>query len=371
MFGTDVAKGFDIVIGNPPYGAEVSKDDINYFTSNYKLKSSETAILFIEKGTKLLSVKGSLCYIIPKSFTFASNYKKTRDYVESGLKTLVDCGKAFEQVKLEACIFNFTNGVKLKHYNSLKFNNDLCFEYLSKIDKKLVSIFGFYPNGLSEKEIEIGIKLQRRGKFLNDIASNSRGAVLQSHLKEKGDFMVIGGKEIDRYGIRGIKGFLNDEKLLTYKSKIHENSLLAQNIVAHLTSPLDHIKIISCLPKKNEKYSITDTINQITITDNEYACEFIWSLFSSTLINWFVYLFIYGKAIRTMHFDNAVTDRIPIPSIQKGQQKPFITIVDKILSAKEANPKSDTSALEKQIDEMVYKLYELTEEEIAIIENKK
>ena len=52
-------------------------------------------------------------------------------------------------------------------------------------------------------------------------------------------------------------------------------------------------------------------------------------------------------------------------------EKPFITIVDKILTAKETNPEAATNKLEKQIDEMVYKLYELTEKEIAIIENKK
>lgn len=38
---------------------------------------------------------------------------------------------------------------------------------------------------------------------------------------------------------------------------------------------------------------------------------------------------------------------------------------------KEKNSDADTSKLEKQIDEMVYKLYELTEEEIAIVEGKK
>jgi len=41
----------------------------------------------------------------------------------------------------------------------------------------------------------------------------------------------------------------------------------------------------------------------------------------------------------------------------------------KILSTKKANPNADTSKLEKQIDELVYKLYDLTDEEIAIIEN--
>jgi len=58
----------------------------------------------------------------------------------------------------------------------------------------------------------------------------------------------------------------------------------------------------------------------------------------------------------------------PLPKVSKTQQKPFITLVDQILSAKATNPKADTSELEKQIDEMVYKLYELTDDEIAIIE---
>lgn len=40
------------------------------------------------------------------------------------------------------------------------------------------------------------------------------------------------------------------------------------------------------------------------------------------------------------------------------------------LATKQANPKADTSALEKEIDRLVYELYGLTEEEIAIIENK-
>ncbi|MCX6252291.1 MAG: phospholipase D-like domain-containing protein [Bacteroidetes bacterium] len=59
-----------------------------------------------------------------------------------------------------------------------------------------------------------------------------------------------------------------------------------------------------------------------------------------------------------------------IPIKKAKDEKPFITLIDQILSAKTANPKADTSQLEKQIDELVYKLYELSDEEIAIIENK-
>jgi len=62
---------------------------------------------------------------------------------------------------------------------------------------------------------------------------------------------------------------------------------------------------------------------------------------------------------------------LPIATLPAKDQKPFVAIVDKILSAKENNPKADTSELEKQIDEMVYELYELTEEQIKIVEGKK
>jgi hypothetical protein len=47
-------------------------------------------------------------------------------------------------------------------------------------------------------------------------------------------------------------------------------------------------------------------------------------------------------------------------------QQPFITLVDQILAAKQKDPNADTSALEMQIDQMVYKLYDFTPEEIEI-----
>jgi len=47
----------------------------------------------------------------------------------------------------------------------------------------------------------------------------------------------------------------------------------------------------------------------------------------------------------------------------------FLILVDKILTSKQKDPNVDTSALEKQIDQMVYKLYSLTPEEIEIVEN--
>jgi hypothetical protein len=62
---------------------------------------------------------------------------------------------------------------------------------------------------------------------------------------------------------------------------------------------------------------------------------------------------------------------LPIKKILNEEQQPFIDLVDKILAAKKENPAADTSALEQQIDHLVYRLYDLTEEEIKIVEGEK
>ena len=60
--------------------------------------------------------------------------------------------------------------------------------------------------------------------------------------------------------------------------------------------------------------------------------------------------------------------KLPFPSARGDQQQPVIALVDRILVAKKANPSADTSSLEAEIDQLVYQLYGLTQEEIAIVE---
>ncbi len=57
-----------------------------------------------------------------------------------------------------------------------------------------------------------------------------------------------------------------------------------------------------------------------------------------------------------------------IPQISKEQQKPFIDLVDQILAKKKESPDANTSELEKKIDQMVYRLYGLTPEEVKVVE---
>ncbi|MGL2847634.1 DUF7149 domain-containing protein [Helicobacter pylori] len=71
-------------------------------------------------------------------------------------------------------------------------------------------------------------------------------------------------------------------------------------------------------------------------------------------------------------YKKAFIERLPIPKITEKNQEladKITALVDKILQAKEKDPKANTQELEKEIDALVYQLYNLTDEEIKIIEN--
>jgi hypothetical protein len=60
---------------------------------------------------------------------------------------------------------------------------------------------------------------------------------------------------------------------------------------------------------------------------------------------------------------------LPFPAVVPAPAEDRLTtLVTRILSAKSADPSADTSAWEREIDQIVYRLYGLTAEEIAIVE---
>ena len=61
-------------------------------------------------------------------------------------------------------------------------------------------------------------------------------------------------------------------------------------------------------------------------------------------------------------------ERLPIKI--SPQKSLFIELATKILAAKKSNPNADTTTLETEIDQLVYQLYNLTEEEIKIVEEQ-
>lgn len=320
----DIKDGFDVVIGNPPYGAKISKEElIEIKPFSPKLFSSESAILFIERSQKLNANTGSLCFIVPKALTYSSNYMNTRNYLRNGLKIIVDCGKAFENVKLEATVFLSIKNELCGTYKSVKYMQG-SFVKQATIKKIAVDSFNLFLNGIDTKEFKIGEILNSFEKFDKNI-KNTRGATLQRYVsndKNKNKFKAIGGKEISRYGVKKeFKGYIDKEVVAQNLNSIpKEKSVLCQNIIAHVLQPLDHIKIIACILEESN-FALLDTINQFTIISDKLSKYELWAILNSKLINWYAYRFILGKAIRTMHFDSPISNRLPLP--KKSNSKLF------------------------------------------------
>lgn len=94
MFGLSLAQGFDIVIGNPPYGAQIS-DALKtlvlqtYLHQDYQL---DTYLLFLERGMALLKSGGTQCLILPNTWLASLMFKSIRRFIfgETRLLSLVD-----------------------------------------------------------------------------------------------------------------------------------------------------------------------------------------------------------------------------------------------------------------------------------------
>jgi hypothetical protein len=102
--------------------------------------------------------------------------------------------------------------------------------------------------------------------------------------------------------------------------------------------------------------------------------KFILGILNSKISNWYMQNISYSLSEGAQRWIKQYVERLPIPPLTPQNQPiadQIITLVDQILSAKKQNPEADTSQLEKEIDRLVYELYDLTEEEINIIQGEK
>ncbi|TXJ25668.1 hypothetical protein EPJ73_06055, partial [Brachyspira aalborgi] len=384
--------GFDIVIGNPPYGAELMDIERDYLERKYSLNNTNTAALFIGLSKHLLKDKGVNGFIIPKSFIYASNWESSRELIINDLQELVDCGKVWKEVKLEQVIIMFCNNSEINNYKASERNENNIIT-VGKIDKKTFREFGFYLNAVSNEELNIAYKMISSKKTVNDFCINRRGVGEQKHCVEeintkKEYYKVLGGKNISRYYFPdNVKKYISKEYIKDDKAFIEKNSILAQRIVSYTEIPKPSIAIRaipSDIINSLNKYILVDTINQLS-NRSEYSTYFILSILNSKLISWYAYRFIYSKAIMTMQFDNPTTSRIPMPSVDltkksdKEVHDKLVKLVDSIIAINkkwvgENNPNTkeilerQVRALDGEIDRLVYGLYGLSDNEIRIIE---
>ena len=183
---------------------------------------------------------------------------------------------------------------------------------------------------------------------------------------------VLTGKEIQRYHTVPRKDgtwylekhFLNNNDL--YRAKCEK--VVVQDIVAHITRPYPHIKITA-----TSNYDNCLCLNTVMCfsAKNKISNRCLVGLLNSTFISFYYYYFVFNQAIRTMHFMPGYADIMPIPRINTEQHNKLDLLVKKVMKKKHINSNAEVLALEAKIDQLVYKLYGLTPEEIKIVDGSK
>ena len=362
MFG--IEDKFNIVIGNPPYGAKISQTELKEIKASLQdTRNSNSAALFIDYGkNQLMKPEGTLAFIVPKSLLYSKTWQTLAFTLSKKATVLVDVERAFEKVLLEQVVFVYSAGSNNNFYTARKFVNHK-FTQITEISRTYPKTFEAWICDVSSDEIQLGLKLNCVGTHLNEISQSKRGLSVQKFLKATGEVKVIGGREISRYGIDGVKGFANRDTLDSADKKIQsllQPKIISQNIVTN--------KQIKATIDITGDILGVDTVENTFLTDPNFSIHFVAALFNSTLVNWYAYRFIFCSALMTMHFDNYYVGKIPVPLASLEEQRPIIELVEQILSMKQKDPKADSAEVEKQIDALIYALYGLTETEIAIVQ---
>ncbi|CAH0033877.1 class I SAM-dependent DNA methyltransferase [Campylobacter jejuni] len=432
-------KGFDLIIGNPPYIKENDNKDL--FTNTKKLRTYQGKMdiwyHFVGRGFDILKNNGYLAFIATNNWVTNSGAKKLRNIVleESQILSLVDFSSfmVFDSASIQTMIMQFQKIKPPKNYefyfakittqtpiyedvinllkNEKTQNNEILSINLTPkkfIDKTL--------NFTKSDYEELFNKIQKYGKFYLEESEVAQGIVPAIDeafvIKDKNVFSKNEQCFIKEYytGLSGKFYSSFTDKYLIYLSNKNYSGNLDDlpNLKQHFQKYkeiLKESKIKYKTPnkpyfylhrereekffKKGEEKIISQVrcIEPIFVYSNEnfygsralffiQTCrinlKYLTGVLNSKLIAF--WLKHKGKIQGNLFkIDKEPLLNIPVVNINSKNEKlanKLISLVDEILKAKEQDKNANTQELENKINSLTYKLYNLTEEEIKIIEGK-
>jgi hypothetical protein len=379
--------GFDVVIGNPPYGVSFNDIEKKYLSNvDAIVPDFEIYIYFISLYKRVLSKNSFLSFIIPNTFLSTIFGKKYRSEIfnDAEVYQIVDLSKddVFIDASVRTCIFSLKNSKSDYETKLMRFENEE-FKLLESYDKESIlketdNVLSLFSQSKEEKSI---IHKLQEHKPLKDFHQVSQGLIPYDKYRGHDEFTIknriwhsdhkkdetykkeLKGGDVNRYNI-----LWNGKLWISYgkwlaaprdKKYFVSNRILIREITADT---------LFCGYVEDEYYNTPSAINII----NEFSdieLKYTIALLNSKLIGW-LHNKISPKANKGLFPKILINDVriIPIVEISKEFQQPFIDKVNEILLLKAEDSKTDTQVLEQEIDAMVYELYGLSAEEIAIVE---
>lgn len=380
MFG--VKEGFDVVIANPPYihirTKTFDRRYIETFKKNYELAKGQFDffVIFTEKSYYLLKKQGVYSYIIPKRVLSNQNYEPIRLFYCNSMPVVsyLDAKRPFESANVEVNVITAKKGINTMQVSLYNYDPSGVIKFKDFIEADLITHmpFNIFPFSLSERIVKLLLKIKDNYDTLKNYMTITRGYEFgfnhNSISDIKTDTKIIKGDSVYRYCISFKNKYLDKSKL---KSKdIKDPSvfkipkLITKFVSNDLTFAYDNIG-----------YHNTNVVYNCVQTSNSVLIKYLLSLLNSNCLNfWFKFSFLNEDELFP-HIQKNQLEEIPIKVINVDKQTSFIKLVDQILSVTKDddyhhNPTKQTKVkrYQHQIDQLVYRLYDLTEEEIKIVE---
>ncbi len=365
--------GFDIVIGNPPYGAKLSNNEKKIYRDLYPETQFkiDTYSLFTLLSLNILSEGGFCYYIIPN--TLLDNYfeeevrRKLLQYRVYEINDLSD--KVFDTAVVHSMIFAFCKK-QLSEYsirvstseNLGNINVLIPSSYFDNQPQCTYSIRTYGSSNLMDKLRLQSIRLADVIDIRQAIKSGNDALYISEYRKDNNYQPILRGKDIKKYSIRNPHLYLYYGRHLACprsKEIFEQPKILIREAGAEITATYD-----------DSNFYIMSSLYNAILINKEFSLKYILGLLNSKLFQYLMYKLTFEKTkgaftkAKIYHYYE-----LPVRKCADSEQEAIINKVNAILSAKYDNPSADTSALEYDIDQLVYQLYDLTEEEINIVKS--